>query len=222
MTTQSKSDTARANGAKSHGPTTPEGKARSSQNALKHGLTAGFTLLPSESEPDFERLLEAHRNHHQPATALEEELVSNLAVTRWRLARVAAIETNLFDNELSRAEKEIDEEFSEITDLGKLAHVFGKLADHSQSLSLLIRYENSLTRTCDRIFKHLLTIQKLRNEPKPEPPKPEVQQKKETPRTVSQTDLKVGQAVPPANGLEGRPRTPEAPSLDGTFDGSQP
>ena len=102
-------------------------------------------------------------------------MVRNLAVTRWRLARVAAIETNLFDNELSRAEKEIDEEFSEITDLGKLAHVFGKLADHSQALSLLIRYENSLTRTCDRIFKHLLTIQKLRNEPKPEPPDTKIQ-----------------------------------------------
>ena len=186
---KSKSDTARANGAKSHGPTTPEGKARSSQNALKHGLTAGFTLLPSESEPDFERLLEAHRNHHQPATALEEELVRNLAVTRWRLARVAAIETNLFDNELSRAEKEIDEEFSEITDLGKLAHVFGKLADHSQSLSLLIRYENSLTRTCDRIFKHLLTIQKLRNEPKPEPqpPSAEVQPRTDVSPTQSIT-----------------------------------
>ena len=169
MESQSKSDAARANGAKSHGPTTPEGKARSSQNAVKHGLTATFKVLPGESEQDFEHLLEAHRTHHQPATALEEELVRNLAVARWRLARVAALETNLFDNELSRAEKEIDEEFSEITDLGKLAHVFSKLADHSHALSLLIRYENSLTRTCDRLFKHLLTIQKLRNEPKPEP-----------------------------------------------------
>jgi hypothetical protein len=167
MPSQSKSDAARTNGAKSHGPTTPEGKARSSQNAIKHGLTANFNLLPGESEQDFEALLEAHRTHHRPVGALEEELVRNLAVTRWRLARVAALEAHLFDNEMARSQDQIDEEFAEIDDLGRLAFVFRKLADQSQALSLLIRYENSLTRTCDRAFKHLLAVQKLRNEPKP-------------------------------------------------------
>ena len=174
MTSQSKSDAARANGAKSHGPTTPEGKARSSQNAVKHGLTATFKVLPGESEQDFETLLEAHRKHHQPATALEEELVRNLAVARWRLARIAALETNLFENEIARSQEKIDDEFVEIEDLGCLAFVFRKLADHSQSLSLSIRYENSLNSTCDRALKHLIAAPKLRNEPKPEPPKPEM------------------------------------------------
>jgi hypothetical protein len=172
MASQSKSDAARANGAKSRGPITHEGKARSSQNALKHGLTASFCVLPGESEQDFETLLEAHRTQHQPATALEEELVRNLAVARWRLARVAAIETHLFDNEMARSQEQIDGEFPESDDLGRLAFVFRKLADQSHALSLLIRYENSLTRTCDRAFKHLLTVQKLRNEPKPKPQEP--------------------------------------------------
>jgi hypothetical protein len=169
MTSQSKSDAARANGAKSRGPTTREGKAQSSQNAIKHGLTANANLLPGESEHDFEALLEAHRTHHRPAGALEEELVRNLAVARWRLSRVAALEARLFDNEMARSQNQIDEEFTEIDDLGRLAFVFGKLADQSRSLSLLIRYENSLSRSCDRAFKHLLAVQKLRNEPKRAP-----------------------------------------------------
>jgi hypothetical protein len=172
MASQSKSDTARANGAKSRGPVTPQGKARSSQNAVKHGLTATFSVLPCESKEDFEAVLEAHRAHHQPATQLEEELVRSLAIARWRLSRIAAIEAHLFDNEMAISQDEIDSKFTDIDDLDRLAFVFSKLANQSQSLSLLIRYENSLTRTCDRAFKHLLAVQKLRNEPKPEPMEP--------------------------------------------------
>src|ERR1700731_4407441 len=45
MPSDLKSETARANGAKSHGPKTAEGKETSSRNAIKHGLTAHHTLI---------------------------------------------------------------------------------------------------------------------------------------------------------------------------------
>jgi hypothetical protein len=167
MASQSKSDAARANGAKSKGPTTTEGKARSSQNALKHGLTAQFQVLPGESQEDFDALLESHQTLYQPSGAIEQDLVHTLAVTRWRLRRIPTLESNILENETILREEEIDEEFSEIDDSGRLGFVFGKLADHSKVLSLLIRYESSLTRTHDRVYKHLVTLQKLRNEPKP-------------------------------------------------------
>jgi hypothetical protein len=52
-----KSESARINGAKSRGPKTAAGLKRSSQNALKHGLTAQTLLLPSEDPDEFHELL---------------------------------------------------------------------------------------------------------------------------------------------------------------------
>ena len=43
----------RKNAKHSTGPRTPEGKARSSQNARKHGLFARDTLLPDENPEEF-------------------------------------------------------------------------------------------------------------------------------------------------------------------------
>jgi hypothetical protein len=163
MASQSKSDAARENGKKSRGPVTNQGKENSSRNALKHGLTAESAVLPGESEQDFAELLEAHKDTYRPANAMEMELVRTLALTRWRLRRIASLESGLFENELALSEEEIDEEFDTISDLARLASVFQK---QTQPLSLLLRYEASLARLHDRTYKHL---KELRNEPK-EPP----------------------------------------------------
>jgi hypothetical protein len=163
MASQSKSDAARENGKKSRGPVTNQGKENSSRNALKHGLTAESAVLPGESEQDFAELLQAHKDTYQPANAMEMELVRTMALARWRLRRIAALESGLFENELALSEDEFDEKFDSISDLARLAYVFQK---QTQPLSLLLRYESSVARLHDRTYKHL---KELRNEPK-EPP----------------------------------------------------
>jgi uncharacterized protein (TIGR03435 family) len=191
----SRSDTARINGAKSRGPITPEGKARSSRNALKHGLTASFHPLPGESRTALQAFLAAHRTTYRPVGPLEEELVHSLAVTRWRLRRIVNAEFNVFDNQLCLLDKEIKEEFSKIDDPGRFGFVFQKLADTSPVLPLVLRYETSLTRIYDRTFKHLMTLQKLRNEPQPEPPaEPRIPEPPPTPRfeAASVTPNRIG------------------------------
>lgn len=42
----------------STGPTSPDGKARSSQNSLKHGLCSQKLILPNENAAEFEEVKE--------------------------------------------------------------------------------------------------------------------------------------------------------------------
>jgi hypothetical protein len=155
MSSDLKTQSARANGAKSHGPVTPEGRAISSRNSLSHGLSAQSVVLPAESSEDFQTLLDAHIHQFQPANHVETELVRVMVIARWRLRRILAIETSLLANELVRRAEDIEDEFSEMTGDERLAWVFQRLADNGQSLALLARYEGTLGRAFDRAFKQL-------------------------------------------------------------------
>src|SRR5580693_5489560 len=111
MSSKLKRETARTNGAKSHGPATPEGKARSAANSRRHGLAAAAIVLPGESAEHFQLLLTDYMDQFHPQTGVEADLVEVMAVARWRLRRLLAVEARLFDLELARHGKEIDKKF---------------------------------------------------------------------------------------------------------------
>jgi hypothetical protein len=90
----------RINGARSRGPKTEEGKTRSAQNALKHGLRAErFVLLPDEDAAEFEAKEAALVEDLAPEGALEGILVRRIARAAWRLSRADRIEAELFAQE---------------------------------------------------------------------------------------------------------------------------
>src|ERR1700682_370950 len=113
MPSELKSETARTNGAKSHGPKTPEGKEASSRNAIKHGMTARNTyILECESADEFQEFLAEHIAIHQPATPPENELVEQMASARWRIRRFVNAETVLLDCEIVRNRDKVEKEFA--------------------------------------------------------------------------------------------------------------
>ena len=93
-----RAEASRRNGAKSRGPKTPEGRARSAQNALKHGMRAQKHLvLPDEDGAEFAALEAALVAELLPVGALQTVLARRVAVAAWRLARADRIEIELFE-----------------------------------------------------------------------------------------------------------------------------
>src|SRR3954452_18540664 len=81
--TRGQSAASRANGARSRGPLTDAGKARSRSNALKHGLrSAEFGLLPEENADAWEAHLAGVRATYLPQDPVEVHLVEGIAVAR--------------------------------------------------------------------------------------------------------------------------------------------
>jgi hypothetical protein len=91
----------RRNGAKSRGPKTIEGKERSSQNALKHGLRAQkFVVVGDEDPREFAALEAALLSELAPQGALQSLLAARIARAAWRLERAERIEAGLFGHHL--------------------------------------------------------------------------------------------------------------------------
>ena len=82
----------RANGRKSQVPTSPEGRARSSMNALEHGLTSKLAVLPSESESDYRAPCDAFFDDIGPRDLLEAALTEQAASSLGMIARAQRAE----------------------------------------------------------------------------------------------------------------------------------
>lgn len=85
----------RANALHSTGPRTSDGKLRSAQNALTHGLTSRAPVIPGEDREAYRTHCEQLRAEYRPQTPTEAELVQDLADTTWRLHRVPRLEAEL-------------------------------------------------------------------------------------------------------------------------------
>ena len=165
MVSELKSETARINGARSHGPKTPDGKQKSSQNALKHGgaSTRGI-LLACESPDEYQNLHDSYLVTHAPVGPAEIALVEQMAAARWRILRLDGIEVGLLDDEMARQETA-----QPAADPGSLvARAFRALADESRSLALASRYQSRQHRIHDHAYKTLRELQQARLSQEPE------------------------------------------------------
>jgi hypothetical protein len=94
----------RANAARSTGPRTPEGKARSAQNSRKHGFTAAeFAVVRMEDLQAFAHLKADLVAVFQPVNAQKIFAIERIALDQQALLRAARLETGLFTARLNQA-----------------------------------------------------------------------------------------------------------------------
>jgi adenylate kinase family enzyme len=85
-----------ANAQKSTGPKTEDGKAKSSLNNLKFGLSGRFHLLKWEKQDEYDNLLAALCHEHHPQTPFELELVEKMAQHYWVAKRAMHLQDLVF------------------------------------------------------------------------------------------------------------------------------
>jgi hypothetical protein len=101
MSTPKQIAASRANGAKSKGPATFQGKIVSSRNSTRHGLFAENIVLETEKTGAFLELVESLFEEHNPRTPTEKLLVEKIAAARWRQRGIWGMQKVAFDHEVA-------------------------------------------------------------------------------------------------------------------------
>jgi len=105
MSTQRQIDANRLNALQSTGPRTAQGKAVSSQNALKSGLDADSPFVIGESRQEFAELQDEYFARFLPRSPDERFLVDTLIRNEWLLRRLFRVESQLWEYHTMRASR---------------------------------------------------------------------------------------------------------------------
>jgi hypothetical protein len=148
MISEKRSQAARINGARSRGPITPEGKAISARNALRHGLLAKTVVLSNERPETFEALFYLLIERFSPVDDVELSAIEEMAAAHWRMRRVMNMEHAILDAAIL------------VDPHKRTAAAFSDPANQT-TLLLLQRYEARFQNMYHRALRSLILLRKL-------------------------------------------------------------
>jgi hypothetical protein len=201
MRTPKQTEASRANGAKSKGPVTPQGKINSSRNSTRHGMFADTIVLEAEEKSQFLELLEELFEEHQPRTRTESMLVETIAAARWRQERIWGMQKIAFDYDVSSS--------ASLAELNPLRAVLG-LRNSPESVrthELLLRYEIALDRQISRALLRLHQLQDREVRPAEFPESAPAVRTQQPVETTTQPPPPAA-PIPPSRPPQSRPMAP--------------
>lgn len=173
MATDKQTEANQLNAQHCTGPTSPEGKETSSQNALKHGLYAKSSVIRGEDPAAYEALKTGYYNQFTPASQDECFLVERLIAAEWMHRRCRNVEIDVCESRF---------------DIYNSTSISGAYANNMQLIIHLHRRLDSSERSFDKARKELLAIQAKRAAtpvPAPAPTAAKPPAKPLTPESVS-------------------------------------
>lgn len=147
MTRDQKAEISRRNGAKSKGPVTPEGKRRSSRNALatgRHATVLKFFVPPPEAIADrharrrFYQILDDMLDCFRPENEHEAFLVREMAHIRWHLEPLCLRRFQLSELEYKRICIDKDHSRESVIDMSLYKRIDTLSRRESQLLNMLL------------------------------------------------------------------------------------
>ena len=156
MSTPAQTKANRENAQSSTGPRTEEGKAKSSLNAVKTGLTGRTVLLPGDDMEAYQQHLASLEAHYQPVTDAEKLLVQSIANGEWRAARIPSLEAGIYA--LGRLEFAAQFEHEDLAVRPALLDAKTFLA-YQRQLNNLTLQENRLRRQREKDIAELKQLQ---------------------------------------------------------------
>ena len=217
MVSQRQLEANRRNARLSHGPKTPEGRAAVRLNALRHGLTAQDAVTSIDDRNHFNELLAAYQDQFQPSTPAGQDLLHQLVQASWRLRRIRAMETGLFELRWSKLEQGMKKEYGDLARHERHAYVFYRDVCGPNAFAALARYEARAERA---FYRALHELQKMQPErPVADPPVTHTDPALENCQTIPfpnpDTSSPGGPDTPPSEPVDG-PGRPETPSDAGS------
>ncbi len=151
----------RENAQHSTGPRTPEGKKRSSLNALRHGLTGQVIVMPYEDLQAYNAFLDRYIKGLHPGNEPEKQLAIDMANTTWKLNRCNSIESGIYamGHHDNADHNEVDH--PEVHAALTAATTY---LEHSKELESLSRQENRLRNALQKSTKLYHDMQDRRRE----------------------------------------------------------
>jgi hypothetical protein len=146
---------------KPHGPATPQGRARSSMNALRHGLTARVVVLPSEDMAAYNAFSQEIVDSLDAQTPVERQFAQTVADNPWRINRIRSIEDGMLGMGHFEAAGDFPSPTPEIHSAMTAARAF---RDDSKSFVNLSIYEQRLHRSMKESLRQLKELQTERRE----------------------------------------------------------
>jgi low affinity Fe/Cu permease len=117
----------------STGPKTEQGKAIASLNNLRHGFNGSFTVMPWESQDEFDFLFIDLRVEYKPVTVTETVLVEKMAQAMWLGQRAVLLQQRCFNPNVP-------------------------VCDNEKLLALYLRYQTTHDRAFHRCLNELLRL----------------------------------------------------------------